>query len=154
MQRRIHSFRTREIAAGTLLIAGLAIAVPAHARNTEQLYKIEQALDSVAGKQRLLRVPLYFYGQDRPEFGKVVLEVSSEQTRRGTLRTDEVACQDAFLAAVVALQERAKQEKAAAIVDIVSITKGEKTESATEFRCIAGSTIVHVGLRGKLVAAR
>ena len=38
-----------------------------------------------------------------------------------------------------------------AVVDIVSVTWGKQTESATEFRCIAGTFVVHVGLKGKLV---
>jgi hypothetical protein len=49
------------------------------------------------------------------------------------------------------LQERAQDEGGDAIVDIVSITRRKKTESASEFRCVAGALIVHVGLRGTIV---
>ena len=80
------------------------------------------------------------------------MEVTTEQTTRGAFRSDLASCQVAFLSAVIVLQKRAQLESAGAVVDIVSLTRGKQTESATEFRCIAGSTVVHVALRGKLVA--
>ena len=44
-------------------------------------------------------------------------------------------------------QQRAEREGGNAVIDIVSVTMNKKTESATQYRCIAGSTVVHVGLK-------
>ena len=57
----------------------------------------------------------------------------------------------AFLSALINLQERAKRDGGEAIIDIKSITRGKETSSATEYWCVAGSTVVHVGLTGKVV---
>jgi uncharacterized protein YbjQ (UPF0145 family) len=57
----------------------------------------------------------------------------------------------AFLSALIVLQQRAMEKGGNAVVDIVSTTRGKKTESASEYRCIAGSVVVHVGLKGKIV---
>ena len=34
---------------------------------------------------------------------------------------------------------------------ILTATRGERTESATDFRCVAGGVIVHVSLKGTIV---
>ncbi len=137
-----------------LLAALCAFAAPAQARDTEHFYDIRQAVESAIGQAKLLDVPFYFRGQEHPSLGAELLEVRTERSTRGAFRSDLSSCQVAFLSAVIVLQQRAKEKSAAAIVDIVSITRSKTTESASEFRCIAGATIVHVGLRGKLVAAK
>jgi hypothetical protein len=37
------------------------------------------------------------------------------------------------------------------VVDIVSVTRDVRSESPTEFRCIAGAMVVHVALEGTAV---
>jgi hypothetical protein len=137
----------------TLLALALLLAAPAQARDTEHFFSAAEAAESDVGKAKLLDVPFYLRGQEHPAFGRELLEMSTEKSTRGAFRTDLTSCRVAFLSALIALQQRAQAESAAAIVDIVSITRGKETESATDYRCIAGTTIVHVGLRGKLVAA-
>jgi hypothetical protein len=52
---------------------------------------------------------------------------------------------------LIRLQERAITEGGDAIVDIVSVTRGGRTSSATEYRCVAGAVVVHVALEGTVV---
>jgi len=62
-----------------------------------------------------------------------------------------VACEIAFLSAIIALQKRAMQLGADAVVDIKSITKHNDLDSATDYRCVAGSMIANVVLTGRAV---
>ena len=130
----------------------LALApVSAHARNTEHFYPVEEARTSELGEARLLDVPFYMKGQKHPKVKQTLSEVNTDRSTRGAFRSDNSSCQVAFLSALIVLQQRALEKGGDAIVDIVSTTRGKKTESATEYRCIAGAMIVHVGLRGKIV---
>lgn len=49
------------------------------------------------------------------------------------------------------LQSRAEDAGSDAVIDLVSITRDEKMESATDFRCVSGTSVVDVGLRGTIV---
>jgi len=134
-----------------IIVSLLLLAGPAGARNTEQFFSARQAAESEKGKEYLLDVPFYMKGERHPKVAKSLSEMTSQRTASGAFRGDEVSCQSAFLSALKTLQERARQSGANAIIDVVSITKGEQTESASDFRCIAGAVVVHVGLKGKLV---
>ena len=121
------------------------------ARNTEQSFPAKEAAESEIGKAKLFSIPFYLKGQSHPKVKKTIFELSTDQSSRGVFRSDENSCQVAFLSAIRALQNTAQEKGGDAIVDIVSITRGKQTESATNYRCVAGSTVVHVGLKGKIV---
>ena len=131
----------------TLLLAPLG----AQARETEHNLSAEAAATSDFGVARLYDVPFFMKNQKHPKVLKILSEATSEQSTRGAFRSDEASCQVAFLSCLRDLQERARAKGGNAIVDLVSITWNKQTESATDFRCIAGSMVVHVGLKGKIV---
>ena len=136
----------------SLVTLALALApLSAGARETEHNLRAEDAKQSELGQAKLFDVPFYMKGQKHPAVAKVLSEVTTEQSTRGAFRSDEASCQVAFLSAVRELQTRAMDKGGDAVVDIVSITWDKKTESATDYRCIAGTWVVHVGLRGKIV---
>lgn len=139
-----------------LLVVGVLVLAPlaASARNTEHLYPVDEARNSDLGKSRLFDVPFYMKGQKHPAVAKRILEETTNQSTRGAFRSDNASCQVAFLSAIRALQQIAMERGGNAVVDIVSITGDKQTESATEYRCIAGDMIVHVGLKGKIVKLR
>ena len=66
-------------------------------------------------------------------------------------KSDEKACQIAFLSAVISLQSRASKMSADAVVDVTSITKERKLESAEKFRCAVGNVVANVALTGRIV---
>ena len=136
-----------------LLVGSVFLLAPlgAQARNTEHLYPVEEAKSSDLGEARLLDVPFYMKGQKHPKVKKRLSEVNTDRSTRGAFRSDSSSCQVAFLSALIVLQQRAMEKGGDAVVDIVSTTRGKKTESASEYRCIAGSVVVHVGLKGKIV---
>ncbi len=132
-------------------IAALAFATPANARNTEHNYSVKDAVETGRGNANLLDIPYYFLGQKRPKYSKKIGTWASNRSSSGAFRGDEESCKIAFLSTLIRLQERAKAEGGTAIVDIRSVTRGTKFESATEYRCVAGSMVVHVGLEGTVV---
>lgn len=136
-----------------LLIGCILLLAPfgAQARNTEQFYSAEDAKNSDVGQEKLLDVPFYMKGQKHPKVKKTLSEVQSQRSTRGAFRSDEASCQVAFLSAMIALQQRAIEKGGNAIIDVVSTTRDKTTESATEYRCVAGAVVVHVGVKGKIV---
>jgi uncharacterized protein YbjQ (UPF0145 family) len=134
------------------VLVGLVLApLAATARETEHLFDVNEAKTSPLGQERLFAVPFYMKGQKHPAVSKVVATSTTEQSTRGALRSDSESCQVAFLSAVRELQKRAQDRGADAVIDIVSVTWNKETSSASEYRCVAGTWVVHVGLKGKLV---
>jgi uncharacterized protein YbjQ (UPF0145 family) len=127
------------------------MAGQASARSTDHLMPIQEAMNSGLAKEKLLDVPVFFAGQSHPAVAKTIATHETNKSTRGVFRSDEAACQVAFLSAVIQLQSRAQSEGADAVIDIESITRGKPHSSATEYRCVAGATVVHVGLKGTLV---
>jgi uncharacterized protein YbjQ (UPF0145 family) len=66
-------------------------------------------------------------------------------------KSDEKACNWAFLSAMVALEKRAQQLGANAVVNIVSYYDRIVMSSPTEFECHAGAIIAGVVLKGDFV---
>jgi hypothetical protein len=135
-----------------LLSALLAIGLPAHARNTEHLYLVADALRDGEGAGRVADdVRLFMDGAKHPPVARSLGVWETRKSTRGFMRSDEASCHVAFLSAVLQLQQRARQEGGNAVVEIVSITRGMETRSEDRYRCVAGATVVHVGLRGRVV---
>ncbi len=65
-------------------------------------------------------------------------------------KSTEVACNRAFMSAVIALQDRAKKEGKTSVVDIHSYYKRKKFSSSTEFDCENGGIMTGVALRGRV----
>lgn len=141
----------RRVLLAAMFCACLLAPVLASARETEHIYPVADATESELGKVKLYSTPFYMKGQKHPPVEKVVFELNTEQSTRGAFRSDESACQVAFLSSIRELQRQAEERGADAIVDVVSTTWNKQTESPTHYRCIAGTFVVHVGLKGKLV---
>lgn len=135
----------------TALALLLIAPIGAQARETTHNFSVKDAAESELGQAKLYDVPFYMKGQKHPRVNKVVFEVSTEQSTRGAFRSDDDSCQVAFLSAIRELQNTAREKGGNAIVDIVSVTWNKETESSDEYRCVAGTFVVHVGLKGKIV---
>ena len=129
----------------------LAVAWPVHARDDKYIVPIQAALDA---KNVLGRpdgsVKFFYANQQTPA---IIARLGSETTHGRVLKlsnTDEIACQAAFLAALLPLQKRAKQVGANAVVNVVSFYKQVEMSSTFEFECHAG-VAAHVFLKGELV---
>jgi len=134
-----------------LVLLCVSLATAASARQTEHLLPIREAVESELGRERLFDVPFYFHGQAHPAVARRISTERTDRSTRGVFRADHSGCRVAFLSAIRYLQNRAKETGADAIIEIKSVTLDQELESATEYRCVAGATIVRVGLKGVLV---
>jgi hypothetical protein len=133
--------------AATLLLA----AAPASARETFHDIPVEDATKSARGMKKLLDVPFYMGGQAHPPTARDLGEFKSNRRTNAFGKSDQKACQIAFLSALISLQERARREGGDAVVDVKSVTKHRDLESPTEFRCVAGTFVANVALTGRVV---
>jgi len=142
--------RSTSALVGALLLACL-LPASARARDTEHLLPLADTVESDHGRSYLLDIPLYLRGEAHPEVAKELAQVDTSRSTHGVFRSDESSCRVAALSALRVLQEEAQRRGGDAVVDIVSTTRKKMSESATDYRCVAGAFIVHVGLRGRVV---
>src|SRR5258705_8732777 len=134
-----------------MVIGVLAAARPIQARDTKYLLPIKTALEVKDADEKLDgSIKFYFGSQETPKIlSKLGTDISNRKTN-AVGKSDEKACNWAFLSAMISLEKRAKQLGANAVVNIVSYYKKDIMSSATEFECHAGSG-AHVFLKGDFV---
>lgn len=124
----------------------------ANAADTWHKFPSKQAIDSTLGKEKLLPgVRLYMKGQSNPAVAKKLGEFKSNKRTNAFGKSDESACEIAFISALISLQERAQKEGGNAVVDIYSITKDKRFESPDTYSCLTGTLIANVALMGTVV---
>jgi uncharacterized protein YbjQ (UPF0145 family) len=136
----------------TVLIVLLAAIGTAHARDTKHILPIAVAMATKDANERLEGSVKFFFGSQ--EYPKVVAKLGSDVSNRKTNafgKSDETACNWAFLSAMIALERRAKQLGANAVVNIVSYYRKVEMSSTTDFECHAGTVIAGVALKGDFV---
>ncbi len=132
-------------------LALVTIGPGASGRATFLDLDVQTAVASSLGRERLLGVPFYMKGQAHPAVVEDLGQLRSNKRTNAFNKSDEAACQIAFLSAVIAFQESAQAMDGDAIVDLRSITKGNELESATQYRCVAGNVVANVALSGRVV---
>jgi uncharacterized protein YbjQ (UPF0145 family) len=129
-----------------------AVVTPAAARNTKHFLPIATALEVKDAQEKLDgSIKFYFGNQETP---KILAKLGSDVSNRKTNafgKSDEKACNWAFLSAMIALERRAQQLGANAVVNIVSYYDRKVMSSTTEFECHAGAIIAGVVLKGDFV---
>lgn len=142
--------KTTWLALSLALLA--AAATRAEARNTKHLLPIAAALEVKDAQEKLDgSVKFYFGDQETP---KILAKLGSDISNRKTNafgKSDEKACNWAFLSALIALERRAQQLGANAVVNIVSYYDRKVMSSTTEFECHAGAIIAGVVLKADFV---
>jgi uncharacterized protein YbjQ (UPF0145 family) len=126
--------------------------VPAQARDTQLMLPIAEGMQTPAAEGKLDdSVQLFFADQKHP---KVLKKLGSDVTNRKTNafgKSDDVACNWAFLSALISLQDKAKEVGANAVINIVSYYKKNEMASDSKFECHAGAIMAGVALKGDLV---
>lgn len=119
-------------------------------RDTAYHLSIDEALNSPEAKQVLdPKVKLYF---GKPAPGKVLKAgIVSNRKTNNLNKTDKEGCQWAFLSAVKQFQERAAQQGATKVGNLVSYYKKNTYNSTTQYECHAGRSIAGVALKGDIV---
>ena len=156
MQPRNMRYKQTVMKILALSLMGLSLSlVPAwraHASDRKYLLPIAAGLENKDAQEKLDGSIKFFFGaQPHPAIlSKFGSDVSNRKTRVFG-RSDEAACNWAFLSAMIALQNRAKQLGANAVVNIVSYYQKVVMSSETEFECHAGAVIAGVALKGDFV---
>jgi hypothetical protein len=116
-----------------------------------ETYVVSSALESKDAQETPNGSVKFFFGDQ--EFPAVSAKLGSHSThQRSSTRPAEDArsCNVAFLKALMALQKRAQQAGANAVINITSYYRNTTFSSATEFECHAG-VAAHVMLKGDMV---
>jgi uncharacterized protein YbjQ (UPF0145 family) len=139
----------------TVAIAVLAAAAlaPAEARDDKHMFQIKDALGkSQQYKEKLESdIALYFGKQKTPAVEKRIGEYTSNKKTNSFNKSDQEACDIAFISAAAALQDRARREGGNAVINIHSVYRNDNISSDTEYLCGSGAMVAGVALRGTVV---
>lgn len=135
------------------LLALLFLVTPSAALARSDLLdlSVAEAKGSALGQAKLLDVRFYMAGQSHR---RVVESFGVSRSNRRTNafgKSDDEACEVAFLSAIIALQNRAKAQGGDALIDIRSVTRDNDLSSASKYRCAVGFAIANVALEGRVV---
>lgn len=123
------------------------MGVSTYAADKVKYYSVTHALGSKVGKEKLLKyVPTYMKGQEHPGVEKRYREYKTNKRSSG--KSDQAACDTAFVSALIALQERADREGGNAVIDIYSHTENDRYQSADKYACTKGRAMANVVLKG------
>lgn len=136
----------------TLAAAALSLALvqSASARDDSQRFPIATPMNTETAKS-FEGVQFFFGDAPHPAVAKTLGTYSSRRTTNAFGKSDEAACDWAFLSAVKTFWERAQSEGGNAVINLRSVTTGEAVSSSTEYVCRAGNVIAKVYLEGTVV---
>ena len=137
----------------TFAVLALGAIAPAEARDDKHMFQIKDALGKGQQYKEKLEsdVALYFGKQKTPAVEKQIGEYTSNKKTNGFNKSDQEACDIAFISAAAALQDRARREGGNAVINIRSVYRKEDVASETEYLCGSGATMSGVALRGTVV---
>lgn len=136
----------------TALLMALVVSGNASARNDQEMFPLEDALNTPAAKEKLNPdIKLYFGNQKHPKVIKELGEWKTNKKTNGFNKTDKEACEWVFLSAALELQERARKEGADAVINIMSNYKNIEHSSDTQYMCGNGTFTTGVAFKGTVV---
>ena len=135
------------------VVAAVALALPAQARDERMLFDVDGTLAGAEGKDRFDDTVQFYFGdrthsQPLQAFGVH----TSERRTFAPIRTDAEACQHAFIEALAALRDAAKAAGANAVINIKSLYKNREFRSPTQYECRVGYITASVTLESRLVS--
>lgn len=142
----------KKIVLAALVATFVLPATGAVARDTEHMYSYEEMLGREDAKMKLDQgIRFYFGDEAHPAIERKLGTYVSNKKTNALNKSDDRACEWAFLSAILSLQQRAIREGGDAVVNIQSYYKKNVINSATEFECHAGVFVAGVALRGTVV---
>ena len=127
------------------------VAGEANAKEKIHQFSIADFMANPEHAQKLSGVSFFFGDQAHP---KIAREFGDDYTNPKTnafAKNDAVACDWVMLSAMLALQRRAQQLGANAVINIRSNYKHKLVSSSTEYTCGAGAFVAGVSLIGTFV---
>ncbi len=122
------------------------------ARDTQHMLPIDVALNSSEAQEKLNQGIQFYFGYQK--HGQVMKKMGNFQSNKKANafgKSDEEACNRAFLSAMLSFQDRAVREGANAVVNIRSYYKKNEVISEVEFECGAGGLMAGVTFTGDVV---
>lgn len=142
----------KNISMAIALCSALAMSTAAVARDTKLMLPIAGGMTQPDAESKLgSDVKFYFGNQSHPAVEKSLGVFPTNKKTNGVGKTDEFACNWAFLSALITLRDRALAEGGNAVINIQSYYKKNEVSSATEFECHAGGVMAGVALKGEIV---
>jgi uncharacterized protein YbjQ (UPF0145 family) len=131
----------------SLIVLGSAARVGA--RNTKYDLPIAGVTQNPEYQNKLgSNVTFYFADQQTPKVEQTLGEYVTNKKTNSFNKSDESACQWAFLSALSELRDRAKEEGGNAVINIISFYQKDPFSNRTEYECHAGGVIAGVALKG------
>ena len=135
-----------------LVLGIMCVATVADARDDRLRLPLADVLSSADAKAKLdPGVALYFGKQPYPAPAQRMSVTTQNKKTNFFNKTDQEGCNWVFLSAVRSLQEFAHKMGGNAVVNIVSLYKGQEFVSETQYECGAGNVVGGVALRGEVV---
>ncbi len=135
-----------------LLATALAVSSVCQARDTHHMFPVQDALNAGEAKAKLdPKIRFYFGDTPHPKVAKDFGEFTSNKKTNAFNKSDKVACEWAFLSAMVSFQDRAKELGGDAVINIKSYYKKDLRVSRSEYLCGAGGLMAGVTFKGTVV---
>ena len=142
----------KTIVTAAMLAVSLTASFSASAEDKMVKFPIAGAMAVNDAQQRLGdSVKFYFADQQTPKVASKITSDKTSQRTNGFGKSAEKACNWVFLSAMLALQKRATEVGADAVVNIVSNFKDQEFASQTEYECADGAIMAGVALKGDFV---
>jgi uncharacterized protein YbjQ (UPF0145 family) len=142
----------KTIVTAAMLAVSLTASFSASAEDKMVKFPIAGAMAVNDAQQRLGdSVKFYFADQQTPKVASKITTDKTSQRTNGFGKSAEKACNWVFLSAMLALQKRATEVGADAVVNIVSNFKDQEFASQTEYECADGAIMAGVALKGDFV---
>lgn len=140
----------------TSIWGGIAIALlcsaPVHARDDVKHFPVADALATADAKEKLGSEVKFFFGdQAHPAVAQSLGTDQSNRKTNGVGKSDQQACDWAFLSGMLALRDRALQLGGDAVINIRSNYKNKEFKSDTEYECGSGALMSGITLKGEIV---
>ncbi len=130
----------------------LLLPVVTQAKNEMLKFPIAGALESADAKEKLNGSVKFFFGdQKHPAPVRDLGTRTSNKKTNAFNKSDNEACDRAFLSALITFQETALRDGGNAVINLKSVTKNEDFSSETEYACNTGTFTGGVALRGDIV---
>ena len=136
-----------------VIVAIAATSCAGTARDEHLRFPIQPALEKGHSYKTKVEfdVRLYFGAGRTPGVARRMASFTANTKANAVGKSDQEACDVAFISAVAELQEHARREGGNAVVDIKSTYRGENSASPSEYVCGAGTIMVGVTLEGTVV---
>lgn len=120
-------------------------------KNTKLMRPISESLTSERGREVVNPDVKMYFGKKSSKYKKTIGTYTSNKTTNAFGKSNENACEWAFLSAIKSLQNRAVKEGGKAVVDIKSYYNQTPMVSKTDYECHILAPTARVALRGTVV---